>query len=331
MTSRSPSASIVCGRPYVSTKPTTTSVPRSLAAVALLEHGVGLADARRHAEIEQSARARPRPPRGGRAPASARRWAGPDRGSLAGHVPVNHAQPEPSTARLVERQVQLEHVHARLAEEAEQCGPRCARRPASRTCVFGQAARVGDARHLEQRVGGRDVRVEAAGRRGHGVDRHRRVGGQAVLLAVGGRALGRRGRAASGWSGPRFEPLEAGRVVAVARPPTGAGGSTPGRVNVLADQRRADDVAVASRIRLPSAWSGKTTWAMPVIDQRVGEPGEDRAARQSAATRCGWSRRSGGRCCRDRVSSPLRQPDAPRRCTSISLMPMNGTMMPPRP
>ena len=51
-TSRSPICSAVFARPWVSTKPTTTSVPRSRAPVALVEHGEGLADARRGAEVD---------------------------------------------------------------------------------------------------------------------------------------------------------------------------------------------------------------------------------------------------------------------------------------
>ena len=41
-----------CARPWVSTKPTTTSVPRSCAPPALVEHGEGLADAGRGAEVD---------------------------------------------------------------------------------------------------------------------------------------------------------------------------------------------------------------------------------------------------------------------------------------
>ena len=61
--------SAVCGRPCVSTKPTTTSVPRSARRRALVEHRVGLADARGGAEVDaqlprlprHAARRRPAP------------------------------------------------------------------------------------------------------------------------------------------------------------------------------------------------------------------------------------------------------------------------------
>ncbi len=90
-----------CGRPWVSTKPTTTSVPRSRAAVRLLEHRVGLADAGGGAEVDPqlSACHRPEPPR--------RRRAG-----LLGRSAAARVLP-------VEGEVELEHVDRRLADEAE--------------------------------------------------------------------------------------------------------------------------------------------------------------------------------------------------------------------
>ena len=76
--------------------------------------------------------------------------------------------------------------------------------PADRADV--EAALGGDPRRLQAGVGDRDVRVEARARRGHGVDGHQRIGGEAVLRAVGGDALLRPPSSRSGFVGPRFEP-----------------------------------------------------------------------------------------------------------------------------
>ena len=51
-------SSVVFGRPCVSRKPMTASVPRSLRRMQLLERGVGFADARRDAEIDPMTTAR---------------------------------------------------------------------------------------------------------------------------------------------------------------------------------------------------------------------------------------------------------------------------------
>ena len=48
-----------------------------------------------------------------------------------------------------------------------------------------QAPGVGHARNLQSGVGRADVRIEAATRAGHGVGRHRSIGGEPVLLPVG--------------------------------------------------------------------------------------------------------------------------------------------------
>ena len=107
-TTSSPSSiSAVCARPWVSTKPTTTSVPRSSATVSLAEHGVGLAHARCCAEVD------PELPAG-----AGRAWSATSSVLLTGPV---------------ERQVEQEDVDARLAEEAERAPLRCAGRRAVRT------------------------------------------------------------------------------------------------------------------------------------------------------------------------------------------------------
>ena len=76
--------------------------------------------------------------------------------------------------RRVERQIELQHVDMRLADDAEEAalGVGLDELP---DLVLRQAARLGDARHLEQRAGGRDVGIEAARRGGDQIDRDRRV------------------------------------------------------------------------------------------------------------------------------------------------------------
>ena len=82
----------VCSRPWVSTKPTTTSVPRPLRAVGLLEHREGLADAGGGAEVDAQL--------------------------SACHSSIFPLRSLPRDC-LVEGQVELEHVDRRLAQEAE--------------------------------------------------------------------------------------------------------------------------------------------------------------------------------------------------------------------
>ena len=98
------SAPAVFGRPWVSTNPTTTSVPRSCAAPTLVEHREGLADAGRGAEVDAE---------------------------LAREPCAEPTSPDELTSTPVEREVELEHVDALLAEEAERCGRRCGRRSSS--------------------------------------------------------------------------------------------------------------------------------------------------------------------------------------------------------
>ena len=71
----------------------------------------------------------------------------------------------------VERHVERQDVDARLAEQAEECGPRTCSRDELADAIFGQAPRLGNARHLEKRRLGRDMRVEAAAGRRDQIDR----------------------------------------------------------------------------------------------------------------------------------------------------------------
>src|SRR3954469_21200074 len=94
-----------------------------------------------------------------------------------------------ATLRLpVEREVELEDVDALLAEEPERATGRVV---VDEPLDVGdrEAARLGDARRLQQGVLDRDLRVEARPRRGHRVGGHQRFPREAVLLAIGDRAL----------------------------------------------------------------------------------------------------------------------------------------------
>src|SRR5512132_2841288 len=87
---------------------------------------------------------------------------------------------------LVQGEVELEDVHARLAEEAEGAAVRIVVDQLEDVCER-KAADPRDAGSLRTGVGARDVRVEARARGCDGVAGHVPVG--AVLPAVGLRAL----------------------------------------------------------------------------------------------------------------------------------------------
>ena len=167
--SRPSSSSSVCGRPCASTKPTTRSVPRADASMALLEHPVGLADAGRHAEVDAQPPAAAGHVSSGRARASRR----PSGGRRTRRAPGRSLQ------QPVQVEVELEDVDPRLAEEPEQRllgvarrRPRGRRRP-----VMPRAAAT---RATWYSADGRaDVRIEPRRRRRdqvHG-DRHAAVRG----------------------------------------------------------------------------------------------------------------------------------------------------------
>ena len=84
-------------------------------------------------------------------------------------------------------------------------GRRCARSTRSSTSRERQAALPGDARGLDPRVGGGDVRVEARARRRHGVDGHGRPRGEPVLARGRRRSARATSLTRSGFDGPRFE------------------------------------------------------------------------------------------------------------------------------
>ena len=134
-------------RPWVSTNPTTTSVPRLARRRALVEHREGLADAGRGAEVDAERAAR-----------HASKPTGRHCGTIADRG----------------RRLSSSTFDRLLAEDAE--------RPVRRVVVDQRAApsRRGSPRssatraRLQPRVGHRDVGVEPGARRGHRVDRHLR-------------------------------------------------------------------------------------------------------------------------------------------------------------
>ena len=148
-----------------------------LERVRLLEHAVGLADAGGEADVELE------PP--ALAPLDELEEVF---GTLVGWLPHCGRLARRPAELAVEREVQQEHVDARLAEEAEVAALDRALDDAAHA-LGRDAARLGHARHLPQRGRGREVRVEAARRRGHELDRDaaRRV----RVLLVQSRDVGR--------------------------------------------------------------------------------------------------------------------------------------------
>ena len=123
MTSSPSRSAWVSARPCVSTTPTTTSMPSCRFGPGGLQHLVGLADAGRGAEKDLQAAAAPSP---GAPPRAARRArvAGSDRAAV-GHArsmlcPLSRSRATLPWGRRVERQVEGQHVDARLADEAEE-------------------------------------------------------------------------------------------------------------------------------------------------------------------------------------------------------------------
>src|SRR5476649_1081528 len=105
----------------------------------------------------------------------------------------------------VERQIERQNIHARFAEEAE-----ILRLPLRLDhAAHGRHLNVacgGDAARLVHRGGHADLGIEAAGRRRHQVDRHRRIvpGSAAFNAAI--RPL--TASICAGLFGPKLEPLE---------------------------------------------------------------------------------------------------------------------------
>ena len=104
-----------------------------------------------------------------------------ERGWFVGHAAV----------LLVESEVELEHVHAGLAEQAEEAAVGVV---GDQAVDLGerQVADRGDPVRLDPGVGLGDVGIDARGRRGDRVDRH--VGGGQARVVAAARAPGRSAR-----------------------------------------------------------------------------------------------------------------------------------------
>ena len=245
------------------------------AAAPLVQHRVGLADARRGAEVDAQL-------------------------SAGHHVRL----------RRVERQVELEHVHAGLAEEAE------------RAAV---GVLVDEVEHLG-RVEAARFGARAAPARGRSPARcadrarsprrsaRRSAASDAVGLLVGGIGARRRRSAALRWSARGWRPSSTSRR-SRRRRRTAAGGSTarprsPARSG--ASRRRRRRARRASRRRGPGT--------------RPARPRSRRAGR-----RAGQQREARGTRSRPERAGAHHTIPSPPTTRSISLIPTNGTTRPPRP
>src|SRR5215510_11907744 len=76
-----------------------------------------------------------------------------------------------SAPQRIQRTIKLEHIDARLADDAEETTFDMLLYELPHA-VLWQAAGASDARHLEQGTGRRDIGVEPARRCGHKIDRH---------------------------------------------------------------------------------------------------------------------------------------------------------------
>ena len=217
----------------------------------------------------------------------------------------------------VQRQVQPQHMHPRLADEAQQ---RLLGVPLDQCAHFGfrQAAHAGHAGRLVVGRGAADVRVQPAGRGGDQVHRHRRgvarVGGaqrrDARLHRVGQRRV-------------RRPQVGAGGVGGVVGHRRGRRRAAPEVLRVaegLADQLGADHLAaLGDQAAVGAGREGHLRDAGH--GQRVDQTGEDRQRQEE---------HQGGSQLRVHLRSPQARPTA-ARAMSMSLMPMKGTITPPRP
>ena len=168
--------------------------------VPLVEHGERLADARRGTEVDAQ-----------RAPP----------GSAGRATSPSVTTPSVSSRR----EVQLEHVDARVAEDRRAARSVGVLVDEGEHLVDVDAALGGDPGRLQPGVAHRDVRVEPGARRGHGVDGHEHVGAEPVLARGRRRPARRRWRGSRGSSG-RGWSRSTRRRRSRRRPPTGGGGST---------------------------------------------------------------------------------------------------------
>ena len=197
------------------------------------------------------------------------------------------------------------------------------RKPSQRSSVWaatsvahlrlGQVAGGGDAGDLELGRGRADVRVEPAARRGDQVDGHRALAAQLLDAGLDPVDQGGAGRAEVGAAGGRG-------VVAVGAGGRGARVEVGRAGEVLADQRRADDGAVADQ-QAAAGLVGEEQAGEAGDGQRIGEAGEHGQAEEHD---------QGGAELGQHGWFPQARPTAVT-ARSISLMPTNGTTIPPRP
>ena len=206
--------------------------------------------------------------------------------------------------------------------------------------VDGQPALVRDPWGLQAGVGDGDVRVDARAGRGDGVDRHGNVVGEAVGLAVRGVRSSMAARR-SGFVGPWFEaPLAAmdrsdgsagygsptglpSSSMSCTSEPEARAPAAEGRVwkysgalKALPDERRPDHLAVPLDERAVGL----------VREQGLGHAGHGQRVEEAAEHGEHEHHAQGG----DQLSSHHFTPRA-EMTTSMSLMPMNGVMIPPTP
>ena len=271
----------------------------------------GRAAARAPRSRRAAGRARPRRPARRATPPPR-----PARGGGGGCTATRRARELIAIASALSARLRLRTLTRVGCRGSRASGPRTWLRTSCSTRAGCEPAGPRHALHLDQRALQRDVRVEARGRGGHEVDRHL-GGGHAVLLRDGCEALlHRSSRARRCWGRGSSRPS---RWRHSRRPRRGRGTtgrpSSPGRA--ARSRRRGRRRARASRWPgcenpawpMPQTTSGKATPQM-IVKRRQGEQRANDVAEH------------GGHC-----------DHAPRAVMrmSMSLMPMNGTMIPPSP
>ena len=192
------------------------------------------------------------------------------------------AEPAQLRRRAIQRQVERQHVDARLAEEAEGAALDVLVDELAHA-IFRHVARLRDARHLEQRGLRRDVRIEAAAGRGHQIDRDRR---RRVLLLqlvdvaldpLDQRLVGRAEIRAAGIGRVVGRGDGLGRIVRdrARSSPTAGRGSTCRSVNSWPISAEPMTLPSCS-IRLPCAWYGKSDPGDAGHGERIDEAGDQR-------------------------------------------------------
>ena len=149
---RAPSVS---ARPCVSTTPTTTSTPCAPLRARGLQHRVGLAHAGRGAEEDLQL------PAAARSSSSRDALRAAPRDRVASVMRSDHSGLSGARiAQAVEREIEEQHVDARLAEEPERAAPRCAAATSARTRSASRPRARATRGDLESRV----ARARCAGR-----------------------------------------------------------------------------------------------------------------------------------------------------------------------